>query len=282
MFETEKEVLGWYESLPRAVTAEFINSIDWSEVRKHQLSAALVPVLVYMRDVESFTEIYYREMSRTPTGRDPIIKKFMERWGVEESDHGELLNRFLDEAGFTTGAKWRAAAASTIPWKYTAEGYVASIVAQCFGRSFAATHMVWGAVNELTTLQGYRRLWQLANHPVLEQILRAIAREESAHVRFYWNIARLKMQRSKVARKTARFAVDHFWTPVGEGAKPRREIDYLIATLFGGERGLEFFERNVSRRVRMLPGFASSDTVTARVKQALIESVPHANRINEP
>ena len=47
-----------------------------------------------------------------------------------------------------------------------------------FGRHFSGVHMVWGAINEMTTLQGYRRLWKLAGHPVLEQLLRAIAQEE--------------------------------------------------------------------------------------------------------
>ena len=99
-FETKKEVLDWYEKQPRMLTDEFVGNIAWHDVKKYELDERLIPVLFYMRDVESLTDVYYREMLRTPTGKDPVIGKFMERWGVEELAHGELLNRFLSEVGF--------------------------------------------------------------------------------------------------------------------------------------------------------------------------------------
>jgi hypothetical protein len=52
----------------RALDQGFLRSIPWHEVRKHPLNPAFVPVLIYMRDVESFTDIYYQELLRTPTG----------------------------------------------------------------------------------------------------------------------------------------------------------------------------------------------------------------------
>lgn len=268
VFETEQEVIDWYECQPRALSPEFLSSIRWEDIGKHTLDPAFVPVLLYMRDVESYTELYYRELLRTPTGRDPIIRRFMDRWRVEESDHGGLLNRFLAEAGVTTGPRWRDDVQASIPRRYSVETYVSTLIANCFGRHFTGTHMVWGAINELTTLQGYRRLWQAAGHPVLERLLQAIAREESAHAKFYWSIARLRMERSPFARDLARFVVKRFWTPVGEGAKPRREIDYLIATLFGGAEGVSVFDRQVSRHIRRLPGLAELSTLTRRVAEA--------------
>ena len=66
-----------------------------------------MPVLFYMRDVETLTDMYHRELLRTPTGKDPHISKFMERWGVEEITHGEVLNRFLNEIGYETDEKWQ-------------------------------------------------------------------------------------------------------------------------------------------------------------------------------
>jgi len=61
VFETDKEVLDWYERQPRALTKEFVDSIPWRDVRNYELNPDFVPVLVYMRDVEYFTEIYYRD-----------------------------------------------------------------------------------------------------------------------------------------------------------------------------------------------------------------------------
>ena len=105
-FETNRDVLDWYEKQPRTLTEEFISGINWQDVKKHSLDKKFIPVLLYMRDVEALTDMYYEELRRTPTGKDPIIRKFMERWSVEEQTHGELLNRFLNEAGYETDEKW--------------------------------------------------------------------------------------------------------------------------------------------------------------------------------
>lgn len=268
MFETESEVLDWYERQPRALTKSFYDQIPWSSVRDHRLDPRFVPVLLYMRDVESYTAVYYEEMLRTPTGKDPVIRRFMDRWGVEESEHGEVLNRFLEEAGVETTEDWAARAKAAIPLRYTFENYVTSMVTNLFGDRFAGTHMVWGTINEMTTLQSYRRLWRMANHPVLEMILRAVAREESIHVKFYWTVARLRLERSKFARTLARNVIKKYWTPVGAGAKPQRDVNYLIATLFGGSEGVGFFDEQVSRRVERLPGFDGIDAVTRRIAEA--------------
>ena len=115
MFETDKDVLDWYERQPRALTRDFVDSIPWREVPNYALHRAFVPVLIYMRDVEYFTDIYYRELLRTPTGKDPVIRKFMDRWSVEENQHADLLNRFLNEAGITTHEKWQVEAKEKIP-----------------------------------------------------------------------------------------------------------------------------------------------------------------------
>lgn len=270
MFETESDVLDWYERQPRALNKSFYDRIDWSEVRNHPLDPKFVPVLLYMRDVESYTAVYYQEMLRTPTGKDPVIRRFMDRWGVEESEHGELLNRFLAEAGCETTEDWVARARAAIPLRYTFENYVTSMVANLFGDKFSGTHMVWGTINELTTLQSYRRLWRMAGHPVLETILRAVAREESVHVKFYWTVARLRLERSKFARTLARNVIKNYWTPVGAGAKPRHDVNYLVTTLFGGSEGVGFFDEQVSRRVERLPGFAGIDAVTRRIAEVAL------------
>jgi len=68
-FETKQEVLNWYEKQQRALTPEFIADIPWNTVKNHSLDPRFVPVLLYMRDVESLTDMYYSELRRTPTGR---------------------------------------------------------------------------------------------------------------------------------------------------------------------------------------------------------------------
>ncbi len=64
------------------------------------------------------------------------------------------------------------------------------------GKKFTATHMTFGAIHEMPTTQGYRRLAELAGHPVLTQILTGIIREESAHAHFYRSVARIEATKS--------------------------------------------------------------------------------------
>ena len=261
-FETKKEVLDWYERQPRALTPEFIGRIAWRDVKKYELNEKFIPVLMYMRDVEVLTEMYQRELRRTPTGKDPSISKFMERWGVEEVTHGEILNRFLNEAGIETGEKWKEGVHRSVSRLYRVNAYLITTLTKLVGEKFTATHMTFGAIHELSTGQAYRRMMKLANHPVLTEILTAILREESAHTRFYASVARIELSGSEFARKAARFIVNKFYAPVGQGARPKKQTDYTIATLFSGREGFEWVERNVSRKVQTLPGFDGLTKIT--------------------
>ena len=265
MFETDRDVLNWYEAQPRAINREFLSEINWAEIKQHPLNRQFLSVLFYMRDIESFTELYYRELLRTPTGKDPVIRKFMDRWNEEEAEHGELLNRFLNEAGIETSADWRREAKANIPLRYNIEYFIIPYITNLFGRYFTGAHMVWGTINEFTTLQAYRRLWKLAGHPVLEKLLRAIAQEESIHAKFYWSIARLELKSSRLSNIIARFIISSYWTPVGHGTKPQAEEDFIIATLFGGAEGVDFFDRGVNQRLEQLPGFAGNKIPTQRI-----------------
>ena len=270
-FETKSEILEWYEKQPRTLTKEFIDRINWKDIKNYPLDEKFVPVLLYMRDVEALTDMYYEELRRTPTGRDPIISKFMERWSNEEQTHGEILNRFLNEAGIETEEKWQSQVRRAVSTYYTINNYLITSLTNLVGKRFTATHMTFGAIHEMSTTQGYRRLKELANHPVLTQILDGIIREESAHTNFYRQVARLELGNSETSRKMARFIVKNFWTPVGSGAKTKKESDYTIATLFQGTEGLESLDRNVSRRIQTLPGFEGITKVSDKIGQIVAQ-----------
>lgn len=266
-FETNRDVLNWYEKQPRTLTDEFINNIRWQDVKNYELSEKFIPILFYMRDVEVLTDMYYEELRRTPTGKDPIISKFMERWGVEEITHGEVINRFLNEAGIETDKKWKEQVRRSVSKFYTANTYLLTTLTNLIGKKFTATHMTFGAIHEMTTGQGYRRLMQMANHPVLSEILTAIIREESAHIKFYWSVAKIELQKNEFARKIARFVVNKFYTPVGQGSRPKAQTEYLIGTLFSGKEGFDWIERTVSNKVQTLPGFQGLTKISDQVRR---------------
>ncbi len=264
-FETNRDVLEWYERQPRSLTPGFIAAIPWHDIKDHPLAERFVPVLLYMRDVETLTDMYHRELLRTPTGKDPHISKFMERWGVEEVTHGEVLNRFLNEIGVESSDKWQDEVRRNVTHTYNANSFLLTTLTNLVGKKFTATHMTFGAIHEMEAAQGYRRLLALADHPVLTQILNGIIREESAHCQFYWSVAKIELSRNDLARRIARYITEHFWAPVGQGALSKERTAYMVATLFSDKNALSNLDRTVTQRVRQLPGFADITKMTETI-----------------
>ncbi len=264
-FETKEEVLRWYEAQPRALTDEFIDAIPWDDVRHYDFDPKFIPCLLYMRDVETLTEMYHAELRRTPTGRDPVISKFMERWGIEEVTHGEVINRFLNALGIKTDPDWQRQVHAAVSRSYHANTYLFTTLTNLMGRQFTGTHMTFGAVHEMTTGQAYRRMSELAGHPILSKILTAIIREESAHTQFYWSMARLELRKNDFAKRLARFVVKNFYYPVGQGSLAADRTRYTVGLLFNEDESLDSLDTTVTRRLQQLPGFEGVDTVTRTI-----------------
>ena len=74
MFETDKEVLDWYEHQPRALSKEFVNSIRWDEVANYPISPEFVPVLYHARRGELYRGLLQRA-SAHPDGSEPILSQ---------------------------------------------------------------------------------------------------------------------------------------------------------------------------------------------------------------
>src|SRR4029079_787473 len=91
-------------------------------------------------------------------------------------------------------------------------GIVPTILGSLVARDFAAIHMMWGAVNELTTLTGYYALIRRSDHPVLHQLLRKVIQHERRHFAFYRAQAKARMGRSRAARRMVRWVLENLWT----------------------------------------------------------------------
>jgi hypothetical protein len=136
-------------------------------------------------------------------------------------------------------------------------------------RDFAAIHMMWGAVNELTTLTGYHALIRRCDHPVLHQLLRKVIQDERRHFAFYRAQAKARLQRSRTARRLVRWALSNLWTPVGAGVKTEEEVDALTIYLFGdGPDGREQI-REIDRTISGLPGLTGMTIVEDYLDAAL-------------
>ena len=100
--------------------------------------------------------------------------------------------------------------------------------------------MTWGAINEWTTQAGFARLIERANHSTLRELLKRIMNQEGGHIDFYASEATRRLSDSPRAQKLTRFALNHFWRPVGSGVMPNEEVGFLVKYLFDGSDGAEW------------------------------------------
>jgi hypothetical protein len=132
---------------------------------------------------------------------------------------------------------------------------------------FLTTYMAWGAIQEHSTLFGYTNLARKTRNPVLAELLRRIARDESRHFGFYYYKAQQRLKASRSAQIITSALLRAFWTPVGEGVKPRHETDSLITFIFDGPEGRDAFER-IDRTMSRLPGLGWFDMMGRRMAAA--------------
>jgi hypothetical protein len=229
-----------------------LTKVDWAAVPRYPLPAETIRTLKYMQDIESHTIVYLRSLLATRAIDDPDVARFLACWVYEESLHGLALERFLAAAGHPLGPRPKPHGhEGLVQW---AEARATALLSRVWP-DFCAVHMTWGAINELTTLIGYRRLAARARHPVLSELLGRIALDESRHFFFYYRQAELRLRRPAVAR-IARLLVDRFWAPVGSGVQPASELRFMASYLFDGTRG-RAAARRADETIRKLPGFAT-------------------------
>ncbi len=225
-----------------------LQSIDWDAVPAHPLPAEALRTLRYMQDIESHTIVYLRTLLDTRAIDDPEVATFLACWIYEETFHGIALARFLRAAGHEIEGRARGHRSLTQAMEARLTSWLASA-----WPDFVAVHMAWGAINELTTLTGYRRLADLVDHPILHELLDRIVRDESRHFYFYYKQAAQRLERPLTAR-VARALVERFWAPVGSGVQPATETRFLARYLFTGGDG-RAAARKVDATIRELPGF---------------------------
>ena len=220
-----------------------------------RLDEDVLRCLRYMHDIELHTICYLRDLLVTSAHRDPEITTFLTFWSFEEYWHGEAIAAVLRAHGEPAGAsrvselrRRRRFAEATKPFTHG----LASLVV---GPSMTAVHMTWGAINEWTTQAGYARLAQRSDHPVLNEMLRRIMKQEGRHIDFYSAQASKRLGDSRRAQWITRQALTRVWAPVGSDVMPESEVRHLISYLFGGKDGAEMVAR-IDRRIDNLPGLS--------------------------
>jgi hypothetical protein len=245
-----------------------VADLDFDEFRRWPLDRDTLRCLRYMHDVEFHTVCYLRDLLLTPAHHDPEITTFLTFWNFEEFWHGEALGKVLQAHDEPSGDVRVARVRERLGWRDRIRPALTTLSSVTVGRAYIAVHMTWGVINEWSTQAGYARLAARARHPLLSELLARIMKQEGRHIDFYGSEASKRLAESAKARRVTRFALKHFWAPVGTGVMPDAECRFLVSHLFGGDDGRIVAER-IDRRIDRLPGLDGlALAATARTKYA--------------
>jgi rubrerythrin len=247
-----------------------LSGVDWHAVPDHPLSDGDVMCLHYMMDIETHTVVYLRDLLATRATTEPHVTAFLSCWVYEELWHGEAFSEFLRAYGLEVPAEPKLPDGSTpLPTRprRTAQvreqlgighrlALIPSMVGSALMRDFVALHMLWGAINELTTLTAYHQLIRRSDHPVLHRMLRKVIQDERRHFAFYRAQAKARLTGNRRAQRLVRLALKTLWTPVGAGVKSEEEVDALALYLFGDSPEGREAIREIDASVAELPGMA--------------------------
>ena len=243
-----------------------ISDIDLTQAARHPVTDEEIHALSYMCDIESHTVVYLRAILNTCAIEDPQTTAFLSCWAYEEFFHGHTLRLFLDAIGApisTTRMLEVQKATSFMEWL---KELGSSILCQ-FSRHFHAAYLTYGAISELSTLEGYGVLARRTQNPVLAEVLRRLAKDERRHFSFYYHKARVQLQ-ARNAQRLTNFVIRHFWLPVGGGVKPDSEVNWILSFILGDPEGAEIAHR-IDSTIAKLPGLDWFQCLTDSRDQAL-------------
>jgi hypothetical protein len=250
-----------------------LSDIRWEEVPRHPLRPEALRTLHAFLQTESATFFYLRGLMRTRATVDrPELAPFLCAWAYEEEFHGRAFRRFLEAYGESVDDGYRARMFQRRgPWERIEE-IGQRTLATLVPDAFPAVHMVWGAVQELTTLSAYRQLVARTEHPVLHAICHRIMKQEARHFAFYFQRAHEELAASPFARRVTSSGLRFAWTPVGDGMLDKPDVLHSLRFLFDGMDGDAI--PAIEARVRELPGLGWFDLFSRYVRRHELRAAP--------
>jgi hypothetical protein len=212
-----------------------ISDLDLTEAARYPVSPEEIRALSYMTDIESHTIVYLRAILNTCAIQDPQTTSFLSCWAYEEFFHGHTLRQFLNAIGVPASVSHILEVQKATSFLEWLKELGSSMLCQ-FSSHFHGAYLTYGAISELSTLEGYGVLARRTQNPILREIVLRLAKDERRHFAFYYNKARLQLQPRNAQRLTS-FIIRHFWLPVGGGVKPDSEVDWILSFILGDPEG---------------------------------------------
>ncbi len=148
-----------------------ISDIDLSLALQYPLREEEIRALTYMCDIESHTIVYLRAILNTCAVEDPQTTAFLSCWAYEEFFHGHTIRQFLDAVGAPLSATRMLEVQQASSFTEWLKELGSSILCR-FSRHFHGAYLTYGAISELSTLEGYGVMARRTQNPILAEVVR--------------------------------------------------------------------------------------------------------------
>jgi hypothetical protein len=220
-----------------------------------------------------------RAILNTCAIEDPETTAFLSCWAYEEFHHGHTLRQLLTALGVPVSHSRIAEVQRSVAWGEWVKEMGSSLICR-MTRHFHAAYLTYGAISELSTLEGYGILARRTQNPILAEVIRRLAKDERRHFSFYYNKARRELG-SPFAQKLTSFVIRHFWLPVGGGVKPDSEVQWILSFILGDSEGVQIAER-IDSTIAKLPGLEWFDRLSASRREAISRAETETPSEREP
>jgi hypothetical protein len=247
-----------------------LSDIDWEEAARVGITDDEHRVLRYMSDTEMHTIIYLRDLLAGHTAADAEVCQFMACWVYEETHHGRALDQFMAAVGRAPEQDRYHQVTAKLSIREELTG-VLSRLGAVLTPHFAAAHMCWGAINELTAAASYLALARHTRNAPLAKLVTKLARDERKHFSFYFHQAEKRLTGGGwFAQKLCAYTIRKFWEPVGIGVGEPGTLQLITSFLFGDPESRDEFLA-VADTIRKLPGMEWFDMTTRFRESALAD-----------
>jgi rubrerythrin len=243
-----------------------ISDIDLSQAARYPISDEEIHALTYMCDIESHTVVYLRAILNTCAVEDSQTTSFLSCWAYEEFFHGRTIRQLLDAVGAPVSSTRMLEVQKASSLKEWLKEMGSSILCR-LSPHFHGAYLTYGAISELSTLEGYAVMARRTQNPIVAEVVRRLAKDERRHFSFYYNKARL-MLTPRNSRRLTNFVIRNFWLPVGGGVKSDSEVSWILSFILGDPEGEEI-ARRIDETIARLPGLEWFDRLSRSREEAL-------------
>ncbi len=173
-----------------------------------------------------------RRISAIGADRVEELLEFITIWLAEEGEHSRALTQMARMHGFEPTSL--ATRKTTRDLRTLLTWPMLYVVREL--RGICAAYCMLGAMQELIALTTYHHLASECEDPEIRAVLKAIARQESHHMRFYRRAAELFLRDSKAAQRNTRILIKRLWQPPGRDLLGTGNYEVIFGPLLTDSR----------------------------------------------